>query len=54
MKATSVTITGMYPDSSSLIGAFQNTKYGKYMPPGPHYNESERKWAISVINSIAP
>ncbi len=42
------------PDSSSIINAIQMTDFAKYMPIGPHYNEGERKWALSVVNSLAP
>jgi hypothetical protein len=54
LPVANTTSAGLYPDSSALIQAAQNiAAFAPYLPPGPHYNEHERRWSLNVINSVA-
>lgn len=44
----------VYPGCELLINSLQATTLGPFMPPGPTYNEREKRFALSVINTVAP
>jgi hypothetical protein len=44
----------LYPDAEMIINSAQATTIGPYLPPGPTYNEREKRYGLTVINTIAP
>lgn len=43
----------VYPDSEVLINSLQASTIGPYLPPGPTYNEREKRYSLTVMNTIA-
>jgi hypothetical protein len=39
-------------DADLLINSLQASSIGIYMPPGPSYNEREKRYALTVLNTV--
>jgi len=43
----------VYPEAEVFINSLQASWIGPYLPPGPTYNEREKRYSLTVINTIA-